>query len=283
MDPLPTSSLVDVGGVHLHTLTWAPTDPVPGATTFLLVHGLASNAQLWTGVGARLAAAGHRAVAVDQRGHGLSAKIDDGYDFATLAADLLGVIDAHTLGAPVAVGQSWGGNVVLELAVRHPERVTGIGCVDGGFIHLASQFDDRAAMLAALTPPALDGMALADLERGLRRRARHWPEAGIRGQLGNFLRRTDGTVSPHLTLDRHLAILEHLWEHDTVARWGQLTVPALLIPVGDPADGGPKAAAVTAATAATTGVQVAWRAGHHDLHAEDPQAVATLLHAFASQ
>ncbi len=35
---------------------------------------------------------------------------------------------------PVVAGQSWGGNVVLELAARRPELVRGIVCVDGGWL-----------------------------------------------------------------------------------------------------------------------------------------------------
>ena len=280
MEHVPTSVLVDVDGLLLHTLAWEPVDPEPDAATFLLVHGLASNAQLWNGVGAALAAAGHRVVAVDQRGHGLSAKVDDGYDFATLTDDLLAVVDAHDLGRPVAVGQSWGGNVVLELAVRHGDRVTAIVCVDGGQIELAGAFPDKATMLAALTPPRLIGMRLADLEAGLRRRSAHWPESGIRGQLANFVRRPDGTVAPHLTLDRHLTILDHLWDHHPADRWGQVPVAALLLPVRGGADEDHKVRAVEAAAAASPRVRVTWLEGDHDVHAERPADVAHLVRAF---
>ena len=55
---------------------------------FLLVHGLSSNARIWDGVGTRLAAAGHAVVAVDQRGHGRSEQVPDGYTTAQCAADL---------------------------------------------------------------------------------------------------------------------------------------------------------------------------------------------------
>lgn len=278
MDHVPTSVLVDVDGVHLHTVAWEPTDPDPDAATFLLVHGLASNAQLWGGVGAWLAARGHRVVAVDQRGHGLSSKVDDGYDFATLVDDLLGVVDAHRLGRPVVVGQSWGGNVVLELAARHGDRVTAIACVDGGAIDLSAQFPDKATMLAALTPPRLVGMRLADLEAGLRQRSAHWPESGIRGQLANFVRRPDGTVAPHLALDRHLAILDHLWAHRPTDRWGAVPVAALLLPVrGSLGPAGAKEAAIAAAADANPRVRVTWLDGDHDVHAERPAEVARLL------
>lgn len=278
---LPTSLLVDVDGVHLHTVTWEPDTPDADRPPFLLVHGLASNAQLWAGMAEVLALAGHRVVAVDQRGHGLSAKVDDGYDFGTLTSDLLAVADAHDLGRPVVVGQSWGGNVVLELVVRHPDRVTAAACIDGGQIELGRVFPDHDAMLEALTPPRLHGLALADLEAILRARHPHWPETGIRGQLANLLRRPDGTVSPHLTLERHLRILDHLWEHRPSERWREVAVPVLLLPVqGGPGPTGTKDAAVEEATRANPLVMARWLDGDHDVHAERPDEVAALLLAF---
>lgn len=278
----PTSLLVDAAGVHLHALVWDPAPRGPDLPAVLLVHGLASNAQLWTGVGATLAARGHRVVAVDQRGHGLSAKPDDGYDFTTLTADLVAVVEALDLARPVVVGQSWGGNVALELAVRHGERVTAVAGVDGGHIDLAARFEDRASMRASLTPPRLAGTRLVDIEAGLRRRFPHWPETGIRGQLANLRRRPDGTVEPHLSLERHLVILDHLWEHRPADRWAQVGVPALLLPVrgGDP--GTRTQAAVAAAQRAQPRLQVTWLEGDHDVHASRPELVARLVQAFVA-
>src|SRR4051794_34327372 len=78
------------GGVSLHVREWAPAEPT--ATPFLLVHGLASCAALWDGVGEVLAGLGHPVAAVDQRGHGLSDKPDTGYDHVTVADDLAAVL-----------------------------------------------------------------------------------------------------------------------------------------------------------------------------------------------
>ena len=125
----------------------------------LLVHGLASNARLWDGVADRLAASGHPVAAVDQRGHGQSDKPDDGYDFATLTGDLLALL--ADLGwqderRPWVAGQSWGANVVLELAVRHPDATQGLVLVDGGTMELGHRFADWPTCEAALAPPDAD-------------------------------------------------------------------------------------------------------------------------------
>lgn len=126
----------------------------------LAVHGLASNARLWDGVASALVADGHPVAAVDQRGHGLSDKPANGYDFATLTSDLVAVADhLGWVGArrPVVAGQSWGANVAVELAARHPDRVAALVLVDGGTIELSGRFADWPTCEAALTPPPLDG------------------------------------------------------------------------------------------------------------------------------
>ncbi|MGZ6270161.1 MAG: alpha/beta fold hydrolase, partial [Candidatus Limnocylindrales bacterium] len=80
---------------------------------------------------AELAVAGHDVTAVDLRGHGESDRPTVGYDFETVVADLAGLVERLGLDRPVLVGQSWGADVVLEVAVRQPGLARGIGCLDG--------------------------------------------------------------------------------------------------------------------------------------------------------
>jgi pimeloyl-ACP methyl ester carboxylesterase len=80
-------------GLNLHVQEWLPETFEVSKTSkvfspFVLLHGLSSNCRTWEFVAARLTAAGHYVVAVDQRGHGLSDKPSTGYDFATITADL---------------------------------------------------------------------------------------------------------------------------------------------------------------------------------------------------
>jgi pimeloyl-ACP methyl ester carboxylesterase len=254
-------------------------------TPFLLVHGLASNARLWDGVAAALHAAGHPVATVDQRGHGRSDKPDDGYDMATVADDLAAVVERLGFEQPVVAGQSWGGNVVLELAHRHPGAVGAIGCVDGGWLHLRDHFPSWEDCADVLRPPALAGTPRARVEHFVRAAHPDWPETGIQGALANFEVLADGTVRPWLTLDRHLQVLHGLWEHSPREHYASVRVPVLLAP----ADGGPrdpmaarKRREVEEAAAALPDARVHWFSpADHDVHAQHPEALADALRELA--
>ena len=125
--------MVDGRGVRLHYRAWDPASGASEHLPLLLLHGLASAARIWDLTAPSLAET-RRVVALDQRGHGLSEKPDDGYDFASIVADDLAAADALDLGPRFAVaGHSWGANVALEFAAAHPERVAALLLVDGGF------------------------------------------------------------------------------------------------------------------------------------------------------
>lgn len=249
------------------------------APPFLLVHGLASNARLWDGVGARLATAGHRVVAVDQRGHGRSDAPDDGYDFPTVTDDLRLLVDVCGLEGCVAVGQSWGGNVVLDAAARWANGLAGVAAVDGGTIALQDRFPEWEECADQLAPPRFDGVLRAEMRRMLRSAHPDWPEDGIDATMGNFVERSDGTVEPHLRRDRHMRILRALWEHQPEQRYGRIDVPVMLIPAdtGAAAWTADKRRDVEAAEGALPRARVRWVAGDHDLHAQHPGVVADVL------
>jgi pimeloyl-ACP methyl ester carboxylesterase len=247
---------------------------------FLLVHGLASNARLWDGVADHLHAAGHTVVVIDQRGHGRSDAPDLGYDLDTAVADLRALIGTLELDRPVLAGQSWGGNVVLELGWRHPDVVRGIACVDGGVIELSQAYPSWDDCLAALTPPALDHLTLAELEARIRKGVPHFPDRAVAAYLHCFRTRADGTIEPRLERSRHLSILRSLWEHRPSTRWATLKTPTMLLLAdsGDPSRTSRKRSAEAAALAAGGAIRSVWFSpGHHDLHLESPERVADLF------
>ena len=62
-----------------------------------------------------------RVIVPDSRGHGRSTNESGALSYALLADDIAALIAALELDRPVVGGYSDGGQVALELAVRHPE------------------------------------------------------------------------------------------------------------------------------------------------------------------
>ena len=275
----PTAMRIPVApGITLHV---ERRDGDPAAVPFVLVHGLASNLRLWDGVAEELQARGHTVIALDQRGHGLSDAPESSYDMDTAVTDIMAVVEALRLPRPVLAGQSWGGNVVLEFGWRHPREVRGIACVDGGIIELADWFPSWEACLAALTPPRLDHLTLADIEARMRAESPQLPDRAIAAALHCFRVREDGRIEPRLARHRHLQIVRSLWEHRPSTRYATLETPTLLVlaDTGDEARTAGKRRAEALARAAPCLRSHWFSPAHHDVHSQFPDRVADLLAA----
>ncbi len=215
------------GPLRLHVRDWGG-----GDRPLLLLHGLASNARIWD-LTAPYLVERLRVLALDQRGHGLSDK-PASYGFDQVAGDTAALIRELSLERPLVAGHSWGGNVALELAARHPELVSGIILVDGGFLEISS-FDgmswERVQQLMA--PPRLDGIRLEDFLRG----ARSWPGLGEFWNddikeivLANFRIGPEGTIHPYLTFENHMKILRSMWKQHPSLLWERVQCPVLMVP-----------------------------------------------------
>jgi pimeloyl-ACP methyl ester carboxylesterase len=241
-----------------------------------LVHGLSSNARLWDHTAEALSAAGHPVHAVDLRSHGDSDAPPDGYDTATAADDLA----ALGLTGAVAVGQSWGGNVVVVLAAKHPDVVAGLALVDGGWLDPASEFPSWQACEAALRPPDIDGLPAGELRGYLRQGHPDWSADAIEATLGNMRIWPDGTLSRRLSIERHMRIIRSMWDDPPQRYYPSITVPTLLIPAL-PADlraAAARRARVDRAAAALPGATIReYVNSDHDLHAQHPRELAADL------
>ncbi|HUR18704.1 MAG TPA: alpha/beta hydrolase [Acidimicrobiales bacterium] len=277
----PHEQRVVVGaGVELHVEGW-PSQLCDHPVGFVLVHGLASNAAMWRGVARRLKDLGHSAISVDQRGHGRSSKPAGGYDVSSFVSDLAELLGQVPLRRPAVAGQSFGGNVVLELAARHPELVGGIACVDGGWIELSEYFASWDACLAELAPPVFDGRSVEEIHELLSSRHADWPETAIEGFLANFEIRPGGMVAPWLARSRHLEILRSLWDHHPSKLYESVKVPVLLVPAMNPGQISVWEGAAEKAAGLLPRCRLEPMTGDHDLHAQQPVAVADLLHEWA--
>lgn len=200
---------------------------------------------------------------------------------ASVADDVAALIEALGWSQPVVAGQSWGANVVVELAARHPHACAAIACVDGGTISLAERFADFDACWVALAPPAFPpDLTLAGLAARLRKMHPDWPDSGIHGALACFEERDDATVAPWLTRDRHRLVLAGLYDHTPQDRFPHIEVPLLFIPAdsGEVAWTNDKREAIDRALAGIADGRVRWFSpADHDVHAQHPREVAQLL------
>ena len=109
----------------------------------VLVHGFASNKEVnWVAPGwvTTLTRAGHRAIALDNRGHGQSTKLydPDQYSTTAMAGDVRALLDHLGIARADVMGYSMGARITAFLAVEHPDTVRsailgglGIRLVDG--------------------------------------------------------------------------------------------------------------------------------------------------------
>jgi pimeloyl-ACP methyl ester carboxylesterase len=149
----------------------------PDGRTVLLLHGFPQTSRSWRDVADRLAGAGLRAVAIDQRGYSPGARPSEvtAYALPSLIADVCAVVDA--LGGPVdLVGHDWGAVVGWQVAARHPDRVrtwTAISTPNQLALNEVLAVDDEQRqrfgyILAFREPGRAEAALLADDARRLR-------------------------------------------------------------------------------------------------------------------
>jgi pimeloyl-ACP methyl ester carboxylesterase len=272
----PRDHLIDVG-IKLHVREW-----VGDKTAFVLLHGLASNSRTWDAVAERLAAAGHHVVAVDQRGHGLSDKAEEGYGFATITSDLARLLHVMELKRPILIGQSWAGNTLLEFGARYPGQASGLGFVDGGFIDLQARADATWEQVSAqLKPPDLNGMPREALERNIKTTHPDWSEEGIEATLANYQTLPDGSVRPWLALSHHMAILRAMYEQRPRRLYPLVREPVLVCVARDqknPEWTALKTQQVFELQAGLASCEVHWfEDTDHDIHVQRPEALGALF------
>jgi pimeloyl-ACP methyl ester carboxylesterase len=111
-----TSRFVDTGELRMHAVTGGDGPPL------LLVHGWPQSWYQWRMLMPALAR-DFQVVAVDQRGIGLSDKPPGGYDTATLAGDLVALMEALGHRRFALVGFDTGMLISYALAADHPDRL----------------------------------------------------------------------------------------------------------------------------------------------------------------
>ncbi len=122
MPPVQTAA---VNGVEI---AYYEVGPRGRGVPIVFCHGFPELAFSWRHQLAACEAAGRWAIAPDQRGYGLSAKPDvvTDYDMEHLTGDMVGLLDHLGVEKAIFCGHDWGGFVVWQMPLMHPERVAGV-------------------------------------------------------------------------------------------------------------------------------------------------------------
>lgn len=167
------------GEVELHVTEAGPADGPP----VVLLHGFPDSAHLWRHQVAALASAGHRVLAPDLRGYGLSSRPRDvsAYAMVHLVGDVLAVLDAAGLERAAVVGHDWGSVLGWATALAAPDRVERLVAVSVGHPRALRAGGPaqlmRSAYVGMFLVPGLAERVLPARDWALLRRAsrRRWP------------------------------------------------------------------------------------------------------------
>jgi pimeloyl-ACP methyl ester carboxylesterase len=137
---------VQVMGRPLNVIEIGSGEPV------LFVHGLGGSWQNWLEQ-LPVLARGRRAIAFDLPGFGSSAMPTEPISIPAYARTVAGLMDALQIPSAEIVGNSMGGEITLELALAHPERVKRMVLVSPAGISTRA-VAERLPLIRALYPPA---------------------------------------------------------------------------------------------------------------------------------
>lgn len=106
-----------VNDIRMHYAVYGEGEPV------LLIHGGLGHADVW-GFQVPMLAERYRVIVADSRGHGRSTRSGQPFGYRLMADDYLALLDHLGLDKVALVGWSDGGIIGLDIAIRHPERLT---------------------------------------------------------------------------------------------------------------------------------------------------------------
>ncbi|HEV3210176.1 MAG TPA: alpha/beta hydrolase, partial [Chthoniobacterales bacterium] len=89
----------------------------------ILQHGGLANSNYW-GNQVPALAKHYRVIVMDSRGHGRSARDEQAFSYDLMASDVIGLMNYLKIRKAAIVGWSDGAILGLDIAIRHPERLT---------------------------------------------------------------------------------------------------------------------------------------------------------------
>jgi pimeloyl-ACP methyl ester carboxylesterase len=124
---------INVNGVNLHYISVATGPDV------VMLHGFLGNLAVWHLQMVPDLRKSFRVTTPDTRGHGYSEVTPTGYTCQQLADDLLGLLDKLGIERTILVGHSYGADICMYFALKHPDRVSKLVAMEPGLAALVHQ------------------------------------------------------------------------------------------------------------------------------------------------
>lgn len=102
-----------------------------GAGTILLIHGMLGNLSVYYYRIAPILARRFHVIMYDLKSHGMSERVDAGYDFQSMADDAVSLMEALRLPSFHLVGYSFGALIALKTAIRYPGKIRKLSVIEG--------------------------------------------------------------------------------------------------------------------------------------------------------
>jgi len=143
---MPPVKHAQVNGVDMAYYEVGPREGVP----VVFCHGFPELAFSWRHQLRAFEAAGRWAIAPDQRGYGLTSQPTEvtDYDMEHLTGDLVALLDHLGVEKAIFCGHDWGGLVVWQMPLMHPDRCAGVIGLNTPFLR-RGPFDPIAGMRMA--------------------------------------------------------------------------------------------------------------------------------------
>ncbi len=125
------ADFVEAAGTTLFVRRWGAED-APGV---LYWHGGGGGSDEWPRIAPALEEAGFAVYAPEAPGYGRSPPLAPEHYLATKVAELaVALVDRLGISPVVWIGFSWGANIGVHVAARHPDRVRALALLDGAYL-----------------------------------------------------------------------------------------------------------------------------------------------------
>lgn len=222
--PPPEEKWASVNDIDICYLDWGG-DGEP----LLALHGLASSSHWYDLVAPHLQTKYH-VIAPDQRGHGKTTQADSGYDWQTLAADAIALLDTLNISSASVFGHSWGATVALNIAARFPDRVTHLGLLDGGFSSNPTSMGTWEEFKGRAKPRDVSGTREEFLSRLREQLSFCWNDHVERIVQTMVYEDKSGQINDILRPDNHQQVMRAMWEEPAASVYNNVSCPTILIP-----------------------------------------------------